>query len=961
MINKLLLTACAMAYTIGAAADKVQVSTTLPGSGTPEHLYTMCNGQGWYANGTTSPTKADDKKAEFAFYTSGVDGAYYIYCKTSAKWLSYTKAANYQNKTGFISMSDTKVEGAYFKAENYSGDFYQLQPYNTSGVEGKYLNWFQGVGQSNPENGTVTLGLWQDRGAQDAGSRWTFAETNIVKTYTLISDGMPTNAVVTINGQEFRGLNAQGSHTITSAPLTADKVKVACGGGSVYMVTVDNANNQVHVQFKQLFTTTTAPGAEKTYTYMAKMPAAYVQVSGDNIVHTTKKADAARLIFIEDGDGTGKYFIYDTKSGNYIYHTSTAAGNSVKSNDQSNVKLTTDKQTANTWQLKLRGDGQTVSIIPGSVADIKDGTPGWNFTGGIAQGCVLNLWSAADANSAWEIIDPSVGSMACATTLYALPGSEFMHKLVSNEGETVQGVDFGTISTLQLKTDREAVGNQYKYVYGTAPEQEGEYTYTVQLATGDGETNNATVKLTVTNFMQSPTPMMGWLTWNWFSRDISHDKLVNIARGMEKHGLIDAGFNTIVLDDCWATQQRDKAQLTWDPVKFPQGISGFIAACREVNPKVKVGIYGDAGSMTCEGYQPGSYQYEAQHMALFDSWGVDMLKYDYCNSEASTKVSYNAMGAEVAKVNAERKAKGGTPFVYNICEWGKTQPWTWGAEAGGSSWRATSDARESWIGNTNFPGVLGGVDEVRDLWMYAGVNRFNDLDMMCIGLHGLGGPSNHTADHRQNGGKITGLTDEQAHSQMSLWSMLASPLALTCDLREQPAGEANKVELPSPLITAADIATLTNTDIIAINQDALGQQAEYMEALSTGTADYSASGYDVYVKDLTGGRKAVAVCNRGAAIGSVKLTLSDLYLDAAQQYNCKDLWKGTATAISGTLETGAFKAYETKVFLLEATTETGVATAKAEAKTDTYTVSGIKVKDLQKGQVYVSGRGKILY
>lgn len=387
---------------------------------------------------------------------------------------------------------------------------------------------------------------------------------------------------------------------------------------------------------------------------------------------------------------------------------------------------------------------------------------------------------------------------------------------------------------------------------------------------------------------------------------------------MQKYGLVDAGFNSIVLDDTWAKQTTDKNDLTYDALKFPDGITGLKTALKKINPQLKVGIYSDAGSMTCENYQPGSYGHEAQHIALFDSWGVDMLKYDYCNREASTQVSYSRMGKVIAELNKTRKAKGETPFVFNICEWGKTQPWTWGAEAGGSSWRATSDAREDWIGNNSRPGVIGGVDEVRRLWMYAGVNRFNDLDMMCIGLHGLGGPSNNTATHQQNGGKINGLTDSQARTQMSLWCMLASPLALTCDLRETPKGEANSIQdLPTPLITNADIETLTNKEILAINQDALGQQAEYMESLSTGKVNYSSTGYDVYVKDLTGGRMAVSVTNRsGSMVEIPALKLINLYLKADTKYDCHEIWSKTDTQIENELVVGSLKAYETKVYVL---------------------------------------------
>ena len=514
----------------------------------------------------------------------------------------------------------------------------------------------------------------------------------------------------------------------------------------------------------------------------------------------------------------------------------------------------------------------------------------------------------------------TAGSMPCATLMYALPGAPYLHKLVTNEGEMVTGVDFdNNLSTLTLKEDRIAVGNKYKYISGTAPTVEGEYSYIVKTKSANNEKESLTkVRLIVDSHMQSPTPMMSWLTWNWFARSISHDKMVEIAKGMEKYGLIDAGFNTIVLDDAWAKPTSDKNDLTYDVAKFPVGISGLKAALKEINSKIKIGIYSDAGTMTCENYQPGSYGHEAQHIALFDSWGVDMLKYDFCNSEADSKTSYSQMGKVINKLNEERKAKGAIPFVFNICEWGKTEPWTWGAEAGGSSWRATSDAREDWIGDYSLPGVIGGVDVVRRLWMYAGVNRFNDLDMMCIGLHGLGGPSNYTLGHQQNGGKIVGLNDAQSRSQMSLWCMLASPLALTCDLRETPMGEANSNQtMPNPLITKSDIETLTNAEILAINQDPLGQQAEYMEAISTGNTNYSNHGYDVYVKDLVNGRIAVSVTNRsGSEIVVPALNLTDIYLQANVVYTAREVWSKKEANIKKVLNVGTLKPYETKVYVL---------------------------------------------
>ena len=951
-LRKIFLFAVSLLLT-GTVTAGIETSSTLPSAGKPEHLYTMANAQGYYCNSTTSPTKESSNYALFAFYASSEDGAYYIYNATAGKWVSYDAQSSYSAQTGFVKMTADKNDAAYYKISEISGGAYELQPYTSAGSAADiYLNWYCGVGNSNPEDGTVTLGLWTDNGTKDNGSKWTFVETGVKHDYILFSDGMPSSAVVTINGQEFRGLNAQGDQSVEAETLEASDVNVKVGGGYMAQVTVDNANYQINVKFVQFFIPTDSVNAEKTYPYLLHMPSAYVKKVDTNLSFTTTRGEADRFLLIEKEQG--QYYIYDQTANCYIYYKKAARGNIVKKTTSSNVRYTDNLSEANTWQLYMLSD-ETVAIVPGSVDPVKTSSPALNYTGGIDYNVVLNLYTVDDGNSAWTFEDPTAASMPCATLMYSTPGAQYIHKLVTNEGETVTSVDFDSaITNLSLKEDRATVGNKYKYIAGTAPTEEGEYTYTVNLTDNSGSEMQAKVRLIVSSHLQSPTPMMGWLTWNWFARAINHNKMVEIAKGMQKHGLIDAGFNTIVLDDAWATPTSDKSALTYDPSKFPQGISGLKAALKEINNKLKVGLYSDAGSMTCENYQPGSYGYETQHITMFDSWGVDMLKYDYCNSEASTKVSYTPMGDAIAKLNENRKANGTTPFVYNICEWGKTQPWLWGAEAGGSSWRATSDVREDWIGTNSRPGVLAAVDETRKLWAYAGVNHYNDLDMMCIGLHGLGGPSNNTANHQSNGGKITGLTDAQARSQMSLWCMMSSPLSLTCDLRENPSGEANSGQtLPSPLITDADVATLTNKEIVAINQDVRGQQAEYMEALSTGTTNYSSTGYDVYVKDLSDGRIAVAVTNRSTSSAKVPtLNLTDLYLTANKVYACHEIWSSSDQNIYNTLEVGTLNPCETKVYVLTPTNNTAISnvvSSNDRKSTPRYDISGRQVEENYKG------------
>lgn len=123
----------------------------------------------------------------------------------------------------------------------------------------------------------MTLGLWTDNGSNDKGSKWSFKEVGVKHNYTLFSDGMPSSAVVTINGKEFRGLNAQGDQTIELESLEAKDVAVKVGGGYLSKVTVDNENYQVDVKFIQFFIPTENAEAEKQYAYLLHMPAAYIK------------------------------------------------------------------------------------------------------------------------------------------------------------------------------------------------------------------------------------------------------------------------------------------------------------------------------------------------------------------------------------------------------------------------------------------------------------------------------------------------------------------------------------------------------------------------------------------------------------------------------------------------------------------------------------------------------------
>lgn len=175
MNKKMLLLACLFGWVLQALAG-IKVSTTLPGVGKPEHLYTMVSGNNIYANGMTGTTKTESKYGQFAFYETSTAGQYLIYSYTAKKWVTYTQAGSYGNGKNFVKMSDQKLETSKFIVNEYATDKYEIQPVTSNGTGDKYLNWNGGINANPYDNTSVTLGLWQDSGAQDGGSRWTFSE-----------------------------------------------------------------------------------------------------------------------------------------------------------------------------------------------------------------------------------------------------------------------------------------------------------------------------------------------------------------------------------------------------------------------------------------------------------------------------------------------------------------------------------------------------------------------------------------------------------------------------------------------------------------------------------------------------------------------------------------------------------------------------------------------------------------
>ena len=500
-------------------------------------------------------------------------------------------------------------------------------------------------------------------------------------------------------------------------------------------------------------------------------------------------------------------------------------------------------------------------------------------------------------------------SLACATELFSLPNTRFLHKIVpSAPSSTVTDLPEGLY------------WNAHRHTVEGKLSTEGRYNYKI-LVTTDGNTQTFPASVTVSNQLVQPKPMMGWISWNVVQDKISTQVVKTVADNMVKLGLRDAGYNFIIIDDLWHAPQRNSdGTPKEDPAKFPIGMGATVKYVHDQG--LKFGIYSDAAPKTCAGAY-GSYGYENIDAKQYAKWGVDLLKYDYCGAPGdavSAQQRYKAMGDAL-------KASG-RDILFYMCEWGVREPWKWGSTTGATTWRATYDTRDCWQGKSGGIGVTQSIAAMKDLWAYSGVNRFNDADMMCVAIHGTGKSS---SDLCLTG---PGMTQDEYRTQFALWCMWSSPLTLSFDLTKP--------------LSADDKAIITNADLIAIDQDAMGQQAEFVG--QEGNIYY-------FMKDLENGDVAISATNVGSTQQQVKFDFSKFSaLNIKGHYLARDCQ--AQKTLENEVETGfttTVRSHATAVFRLTLK-GTGIAQARtsASAQSNTlYDLSGRHANGAASHGVYI--------
>lgn len=346
----------------------------------------------------------------------------------------------------------------------------------------------------------------------------------------------------------------------------------------------------------------------------------------------------------------------------------------------------------------------------------------------------------------------------------------------------------------------------------------------------------------------APTPPMGWSSWNAHHCDVTEDDIKAAADAMVSSGMAAVGYQYVNIDDCWMGEERDSDGIfTMDP-QFPSGMKALADYVHERG--LKLGIYSDRGSETCAG-RMASRNNELVDAETFAFWGIDYLKYDNCLTAQDIAEGEDTAEARQAGYQRMRDAldAAAPDMVFSVCAWSFYE---WGMGMG-QLWRSTGDIKAVWdaalYDMPNEGSVMTIARSTPPLAAYNGPNGWNDPDMLEVG--------NLFGTHK----------DAENRAHMSLWALFSAPLIAGTDL----AAMDDKTR---------DV--LTNEEVIAVNQDALGIQ---------GVPVWQNGNLMIWAKPLAkSGARAVVLLNATMKPASITVKFTDIGLRRGEA-SVRDLWK----------------------------------------------------------------------
>ncbi len=468
--------------------------------------------------------------------------------------------------------------------------------------------------------------------------------------------------------------------------------------------------------------------------------------------------------------------------------------------------------------------------------------------------------SSAMSVSASEILTPTPGPQPKINgpTVYgARPGRPFLYRIPCSGVRPIQFSAAGLPGSLTLEPET-------GIIKGTAPKSNGEFPVTLKASNQKG---TATRKFTiVVGDRIALTPPMGWNDWYTHYDHITDRIVRQAAEAMITSGMANFGYQYVNIDDAWMVKPGSK-----DPELGgePRDAKGAILPNRRFPDMkaltdhihslgLKAGIYTSPGPLTCADFV-GSYQHESADARQFSDWGYDFVKYDWCSydsvappKEVRTTKDYEKPYALMGQLleNQDRD------IVFNLCQYGLGDVWSWVVAAGGQSWRTTGDLGLEKA--TKLPGFYSIGLENAKYAKSAGPGRWNDPDYILIGQVGDANDFNQPA-------RMTDLTADEQYSYMSMWSLMAAPLFFS--------GEMSKLD-------PFTLNILCNSEVIDIDQDSLGRQ---------GTIILKTDGEFVLAKPMADGSLAVGLFNLGEKESKISVDWKQLGLTG--QHVVRNVWR----------------------------------------------------------------------
>ena len=365
-------------------------------------------------------------------------------------------------------------------------------------------------------------------------------------------------------------------------------------------------------------------------------------------------------------------------------------------------------------------------------------------------------------------------------------------------------------------------------------------------------------------------PPMGFNTWNTFAENINDEMIRQTADAMVEKGLLAAGYNYLVIDDCWSERQRDPVtdKIIPDAKKFPNGMK---AVSDYVHAKgLKFGMYSCAGVRTCADY-PGSFGHEYLDAATFAEYGADFLKYDYCfkPKDADGPLLYRRISMALRSC--------GRDILLSACNWGCDDVHKWIRSTGAGMYRSTGDITDSFV---SFRDIFRSQLEN---FVYSAPGCFNDIDMLTVGMRNRGNVA------------ASGCTDEEYRTEFALWCMFSAPLMLGCDVRN---------------IDDVTLKLVTNPLMIRINQDEEGRPP--FVANCCGGTDAG-----IYVKVMSNNELAILCCNLADREHRMWLPLENIGIpvSSGKALQLTDVYTGEDAGVHKEFLTYQVPAHDTRMFI----------------------------------------------